>query len=292
MKVIDAFMFFNELDLLEIRLHEMDPIVDYFVIVESLERHGSNQPKDAVLRDNWNRFRQFERKIKYVLLPRLEPIFSGSLSGWEREYFNRNALLPPVLEVAEPDDAVIISDCDEIPRMTAIRDNLSELSQGVHRLSMPMYNYNVNRLITTDTPEGWDMAVIGTVRQIQQIGAQRARLFLRRDRLPPGWVEPQDSGLKTYTIFNAGWHFTDFFGSAEGVKEKLRSFSHASDPEEGDFVRKDARQILKQILEGVPVRSTRSTVWRETNDPTLPEYFLKNVDRFRHFTDGFFRESL
>ena len=41
MKVIDAFMFFDELDLLEIRLHELDPLVDHFVIIEALERHGT-----------------------------------------------------------------------------------------------------------------------------------------------------------------------------------------------------------------------------------------------------------
>ena len=33
-KVYDCFMFFNELDLLEIRLETLDPYVDYFVISE------------------------------------------------------------------------------------------------------------------------------------------------------------------------------------------------------------------------------------------------------------------
>ena len=35
MKVFDCFIFFNELDLLELRLNVLDSCVDYFVIVES-----------------------------------------------------------------------------------------------------------------------------------------------------------------------------------------------------------------------------------------------------------------
>ena len=154
---------------------------------------------------------------------------------------------------------------------------------------MAMYNYNVNRLLVHDSSEGWDMAVIGTVAQIQQIGTQRARLFLRRDKLPLGWVEPLNPDTKTYSIPHAGWHFTDFCGGLAGVKEKMQSFAHSNDSEVADFIRKDSQQSMKQILEGRPVHSTRRTIWSETNDPSLPEYFLKNTDRFRHFTDAYFR---
>ena len=35
MKLIDTFLFFNELDLLEIRLKYLDSVVDYFIITES-----------------------------------------------------------------------------------------------------------------------------------------------------------------------------------------------------------------------------------------------------------------
>ena len=34
-KIYDCFPFFNELDLLEIRLNYLDPVVDYFVLCES-----------------------------------------------------------------------------------------------------------------------------------------------------------------------------------------------------------------------------------------------------------------
>ena len=35
MKIVDCFIFYNELDMLEFRLKELNDIVDYFVLVES-----------------------------------------------------------------------------------------------------------------------------------------------------------------------------------------------------------------------------------------------------------------
>ena len=34
-KLIDSFLFFNEVDLLKVRLEYLGPIVDYFIIVEA-----------------------------------------------------------------------------------------------------------------------------------------------------------------------------------------------------------------------------------------------------------------
>ena len=43
-KIYDCFNFFNELDILELRLNILYDYVDYFVIVESSVTH-SGQPK-------------------------------------------------------------------------------------------------------------------------------------------------------------------------------------------------------------------------------------------------------
>ena len=44
-KLFDCFVFFNELDILEIRLNTLDPLVDYFVLVESTHTFtGQDKP--------------------------------------------------------------------------------------------------------------------------------------------------------------------------------------------------------------------------------------------------------
>ena len=39
-KIYDGFLFFNELDLLEIRLNTLNDVVDYFILVESSVTHA------------------------------------------------------------------------------------------------------------------------------------------------------------------------------------------------------------------------------------------------------------
>jgi beta-1,4-mannosyl-glycoprotein beta-1,4-N-acetylglucosaminyltransferase len=62
MKVYDCFTFFNELDLLEIRLNELNDVVDYFVLVES-KRSFQNKPKECHYLNNKDRFEKFNHKI-------------------------------------------------------------------------------------------------------------------------------------------------------------------------------------------------------------------------------------
>ena len=44
-KIYDCFTFYNELDLLELRLNELNDVVDKFVIVESEMTHSGNKKK-------------------------------------------------------------------------------------------------------------------------------------------------------------------------------------------------------------------------------------------------------
>ena len=47
-RVFDCFQFYNEFDVLEIRLAELDPLVDHFVIVEATHTH-TGKPKPLLL---------------------------------------------------------------------------------------------------------------------------------------------------------------------------------------------------------------------------------------------------
>ena len=64
MKVIDSFLFFQELDLLEIRLRYLDPFVDIFVIFEANQTF-SGASKNFNYEVNQNRFKKYKNKILY-----------------------------------------------------------------------------------------------------------------------------------------------------------------------------------------------------------------------------------
>ena len=110
MKTYDCFTFFNELDVLEIRLKEMWDVTDYFVIAESNLSH-SGKPKDYILLDNWERFKPYHSKIRRIQVDDMPE----TKDSWVREKFQRWAL-GRGLEDLEADDVVIVSDLDEIPR--------------------------------------------------------------------------------------------------------------------------------------------------------------------------------
>jgi beta-1,4-mannosyl-glycoprotein beta-1,4-N-acetylglucosaminyltransferase len=66
LKVLDAVLMSNELDLLEIRMNELDSVVDYFLIVES-NATFTGLPKDTYFASNRDRFSKFQHKIVYHL---------------------------------------------------------------------------------------------------------------------------------------------------------------------------------------------------------------------------------
>ena len=65
MKVFDCFTFYNELDLLEIRLSELYPVVDHFVLAEANVTYTNNS-KRMIFAENREYFRRFQDKLIYV----------------------------------------------------------------------------------------------------------------------------------------------------------------------------------------------------------------------------------
>ena len=62
--IYDCFTFFNELDLLEIRLHTLKDVVDKFVIAEATRTY-TGKPKNLFFAENRMRFSEFEYSQKH-----------------------------------------------------------------------------------------------------------------------------------------------------------------------------------------------------------------------------------
>jgi beta-1,4-mannosyl-glycoprotein beta-1,4-N-acetylglucosaminyltransferase len=65
-RVLDAVLMSSELDLLEIRMEELDSVVDRFFILES-NGTFTGLPKETFFANNRERFARFEKKISYRL---------------------------------------------------------------------------------------------------------------------------------------------------------------------------------------------------------------------------------
>lgn len=280
MKVFDCFPFFNELDVLEIRLHEMAPLVSAFIILESGETYGG-AAKPYVLREamQQGRFAEFADKIVRIQIPELQPKCVDRTTGRLREAYQRNMIMPAIAAVAQPDDVIVFSDCDEIPRRSVVESGISWLGGGIVRLKQNSFYYTVNRLADYGNDFA-SRARMGTWRQVEECGTmysfRMAKVF----------------GIQE--LDNAGWHF-GYFNNGTGIdhiKEKVASLS----PFLAEYRLFGDKQLVRDIIDGKDLHHRRCEMpetfaYRASDDPTLPQHFLDNRERFAHFTEEWYLKA-
>lgn len=256
MGIIDCFPFFNELDLLEIRLNHLAPYVDRFVLCEMPVTHSGN-PKPLWFADHKERFKEFP--ITHLIAPPL-PLKpeAGKVSddAWRLEHYQREYLMHG-LKDADPDDIVLLADLDEIP-------DLSTYDGAEGAFKQKLYYYYVN--VYTNTRR-WKGPVATRMRNIKTLTHVRNH----RNTVPT-------------VVLEGGWHFSTL-GNAEQIKYKIQSFAHTelNKPEFVDAIA-DNLANLKD-----PYRRDwkRYPEYRFTVEmPSGPKYLLDNKDKFKHFFYG------
>lgn len=128
MKIYDCFTFFNELELLELRLETFYDIVDCFVIVEADKTHA-NVPKPFNFYEHVTAFRKYLPKIHYIM-DRSRVPYRG-VGDWSLENNQRNNIMKGLTD-AEPDDLIMISDVDEFPNPAIIK-TIREMFNGAEK---------------------------------------------------------------------------------------------------------------------------------------------------------------
>jgi hypothetical protein len=206
MRVFDCFTFFNELDMLELRLREMDSAVDVFVLVEADHTH-SNLPKEWIFEQNKERFSKWLHKIRHIKVTDM-PM---SDDAWVNENHQRNAIARGLTDV-ESDDRILVSDCDEIIRPRTI-EYIKNSPSEKWCLQMALFQYKLNyQRIFGGAHTEWGMAMRGD--QLASTTPQLLRNQRHRPILPNIELVP-----------HAGWHFA-WQGDGEWLRTKLLSFAH------------------------------------------------------------------
>lgn len=228
-KIYDAFLFFNELDLLEIRLELMHNHVDYFIISEC-DTTFSGLPKPFYFEENKNRFSKYIDKIinikhynsgeianlvnpyqgkKHEIFEQVVEYYNSikntaetdfGVPHWCRDFIHRD-LVKIGMDVCNDEDIIIFSDLDEIPNPNKIR--FDGESYILNQRNMMYYINNEN---ITNTWYGTFITKFKNIRN-DSLG------FLRRKRM-------------NYKLLNdSGWHLS-FMGGKERIIKKLNSYGH------------------------------------------------------------------
>lgn len=206
MKIYDGFLFFNELELLEIRLEELYSIVDNFIICESTKNH-QNKEKPLYFLENKHKFSKYlDKIIHHIFDPKECPY------DWYIENQQRNELKLANFILNE-EDIFLLSDADEIMKSSSvefIKTNSDKFKNPTTSIMQMSYGY-----INTVIKEPWHHREWrGTVILPQKYFIQNELNYWRQNK----------ENLKRFE--NSGWHFS-FIGGAERIKNKLESYAHS-----------------------------------------------------------------
>ncbi len=274
--IYDCFSFFNELDLLEIRLNVLKDVVDKFVLVEAGETH-SGKSKPLHYKENEARFAAFKDKIVYVGIERFPEICT---TDWARENYQRNAISQG-LQGARDEDTVLISDLDEIPRPELISKYVGKSGVTVfdqdyfayflnYRNVRQQWWYGTRMLSYRDFCHAFDgVRVVKNEFLPEEINEGTTASKIRCRTLP------RSRGGQRI-VKNAGWHFTSL-GGAERLAEKMASFAHQEyNPGDGQI---DVDRLQELIDAGKgPFWSMRC--FAEKLDAAYPRYVRENKSRY------------
>lgn len=280
----DIFTFFNELDLLEIRLNMLDHKVDKFVIIECVETFSGN-PKPLYYLENKDRFKKWEHKIIHhvtkdpvVSWPELrsrlknpnltklqQNIIQHALTTthvpmgelhWLKEFYQKECIRIP-LQGLNDEDICFVSDLDEIwnPDLEYVLED-----SKVYKLRQIVYTGYMN----VESNEPWAGVLMTKYKNIKNASLNHLRNPVRT---------PYEY------ISNGGWHFS-FMGGPEMIKLKLESYGHQEF--NNDVVKSQIEERLKNNVEVIASHYHGRNFKLAINESNLPKYLLENKEKYRY----------
>ena len=87
-RVVDAFTFYNEFEMLEFRFEELYDAVDFFVVCEATLTH-SGQVKDLLFGAHLARYAKYLDKVVWVVDDDAPPLTGGPRDAWVRAHHQR-----------------------------------------------------------------------------------------------------------------------------------------------------------------------------------------------------------
>jgi beta-1,4-mannosyl-glycoprotein beta-1,4-N-acetylglucosaminyltransferase len=211
-KIIDCFIFYNELDLLEYRLATLYNFVDSFILVESGYTF-SGKEKILFYNENKERYAKYANKIVHVILQdatyKYPNIDYSKNEQWINERDHRNCISNGIDYLKLDDtDVIIITDLDEITDnqfLLNIKNGNININD-VFSMAFDFYYYNLNTYINSE----WYHPKIlnyGTYKHLN--------------------YTPEQLRLMNALIItpHCGWHLS-YFGDKQFIKNKLQHFAH------------------------------------------------------------------
>tara|TARA_B110000967_G_C18785559_1_gene510564 strand:+ start:157 stop:1026 length:870 start_codon:yes stop_codon:yes gene_type:complete len=289
-------MYFDEEQILEIRLNALDEKVDFFVIVESIYNHKGDK-RDLLF--NKNKFLKFSKKIIYLVyeeIPNNVELINENddkkekdrkyiMNAVYRENAQRN-LISEGIKNANKDDLIMISDVDEIPKLESL--NLKSIKDEIFIFKQHMFHYKYNLVLPNFKWTGTK-----AIKKKNLISPQWLRNI--KDKKYPYYRIDIIFSKKKYTnlkiIDDGGWHFTNI-KTPKMIRHKFKSYLHHFEFDQTNLVESDIENFIKkkQAIYNLKVDKRGNKVGNgETLDnfdiKKLPIYIQYNLEKYKDWID-------
>ncbi len=274
--IYDCFTFFNELDILEIRLNVLKDVVDKFILVEATKTfQGKDKP--LFYSENQRRFERFSNKIIHIVsnIPTwIKPDADQHL--YAIEAYQRDAIMHGLKDCSQ-DDIVLLSDIDEIPNPEKILAYCE--TPGIKVFQQKLMYYFLNMQCWSEPT--WQGTRMGTYADLlnpaYDLPSHSNHLFVGFKKGSPAYFR-YCKGLR---IKDGGWHFS-YCGGAEAIIKKMKAISDTQAACFIDIVANADTASVRQIVNrGQDIYGRHEYFYVIVRLKELPEYVQRNVDKYR-----------
>ena len=270
--LVDAFLYFDEKELVELRIKYLNDLVDHFIVVEADVTHQGKKKEwnfEPLLKNN---LKNFSQKIHYHKL-KIDMNEADSERGWiyekvkggrswKIENMQRNYIKEACKDFAAK-DIIIMSDLDEIPSKEKIKFIKSCDFQFIAPVAFEhfLFHLDCNHL----NLEKW----LGSIAVTKEIFDKSKPQELRNNR------------YKISQFVRSGWSFSSF-GGLNRVREKFEAFAHEEYNKE-EF--KNDEHLIKCMENGEDVFK-RNTKKQKVKRDFFPKDLLKIMEENPKFYFG------
>ena len=227
MKIVDTTTYYKEDLMLDLRFNILDKYVDHFVVCEAKFSH-SGRKKELFF--NIKNFEKFKKKIIYLVVDN-EPKNIISDHNNDTSILRNNSVqrisfqrdfIKQSLNLFSPDDYILYSDNDEIPKLQNI--NFNKLDNEIVIFSQKLFYYKLNLLLPNMSwygTKGCKVKDLKSFTWLRNIKNKKYKFF-RLDTLF------SDTKYKNVKIINdGGWHFSNLKNIRDLKEKYLNDENHA-----------------------------------------------------------------
>lgn len=272
--VIDCIPFFNELDILKLRLHILDPLVDRFVIEEATHTF-SGLPKDLCFEKNREMFEEFLPKITHLVVDNSPE----EISTHERDKFQKNALAKALTDASD-EDVLILSDVDEIPNPAVLQELVKRFDPDkiYHLAQRNFYCY-----LNMEEVSGNLLSITGEFPGVERRMWLGTKVFAKKNIPESGIIDlreisPEDP--RSVRIADGGWHF-GYMGSCHETDVSRRVGTKVVAAAHQEYNTEDVlAEVKDRLILGEDIFGRNAVFQWAVVDESYPQYLLEHKSEY------------